>query len=729
MKLLTQGGWLAAAALLCFPVAAATPAKTVAKTTAKASAKQAVSQAAPTIAKSELDARLAKDNEGRKVELAPDIDDLAYLRRVSVDLVGRIPSEEEIQQYLKSPAATRRAEAVERLLADPRLADRWTVFFGDMLRVRSYADGGAQLTAFIHKAIEDGMPYDAMCRQLIAANGKAGSTPEVGFVLGDNADPMALTGVVSQVFMGIRIACAQCHDHPFDVWKREQFYGLAAYFGKTQRVESQLTRAVYTTEMDQNTILWPPEDKANGAERKPVKPTFPFEMVSADQPAEYIARLEELRDRQQKKATKKSEGPSLDDLLAEADEKAQKQAGGETPDAFDVAAEAKQEAKNLNVKEDLYRASELRRELAGFITSPRNRFFSRAFVNRVWAEVVGRGFVEPIDDFSEQNAPSHPQALDYLADEFVAGGFDLRGLLRLIVSSQAYQRGRLTGLDEPARMEAESAFASLPMRRMLSESIFDSIVQAGHLFEAKYPAGANMRTVRNLVRIPLEDAKGKLAGIKSIKDGDDKKMEAMPAKGVVVASGYDLESSIEVDFNAVLAMQNEALSVDKMSVMSNEELEAMQMTDEAAMRQRYVERWVETQVDDNPVFAAAMRMASPADPSHFLRVFGQPSREILGEHRDESASMRQALMMLNGRLTNEASRVGDFEPMAALIEGKKADQAKAVRLAYREILTREPSTEELDEARQMLASAESPRDGMADLRWVLFNCHEFRYLP
>ena len=684
--------------------------------------------AEPSPSATELDRLLAADNAGRTVALAAPVDDLAFLRRVTVDLVGRIPTEDEIKEFRKLPAGERRELTIDRLLQDERLADRWTVFFGDMLRIRSYASGGAQLTAFVHKAVEEGMPYDAMCRQLLIANGKAGSTPEVGFILGDDADPMALAGITSQVFLGIRIACAQCHDHPFDVWKREEFYGLAAYFGKTQRVESQLTKAIYTTEIDQSVVLWPPEDKAEGKERKPMTPAFPFLLASAEQPAKYIVRLEELRAAQARKDQKVDEGPSVDDLLADAGEKAQQRTSDLKPDDFDVASEAKREGAALKVHEDLYRASVLRRELAGYITSPRNRFFSRAFVNRLWAELVGRGFVEPIDDFSQDNAPSHPQTLDYLADEFVAGGFDFRNLLRLIANSEAYQRGRLSDLDEPARLEAEAAFASAPMRRMLAESVFDSIIQAGHLYDVKYPSGANIKTVRNLVRIPIEDATTDLAEIGK-KGKKDSQMAAMKASMAAQAGGYDLESAIEVDFDAVLAEASEQVAVEKMSIVSNEELEAMQMSDQAMYRQRYVERWIETSVDDNPKFSSAMRMAAPADPSHFLRVFGQPSRETLGEHRDDSSSMRQSLMMLNGRLTHEASRVGELEPIYPLVAGKKADLNQAVRLAYREILTREPAKAEIAESLAIIADAENPREGMADLRWVLFNCHEFRYLP
>ena len=196
---------------------------------------------------------------------------------------------------------------------------------------------------------------------------------------------------------------------------------------------------------------------------------------------------------------------------------------------------------------------------------------------------------------------------------------------------------------------------------------------------------------------------------------------------VALGGGYDLEQSIELNFDELLKMKDD-VSLDKMSVMSNEELEAMQMTPRQGRSMRYVERFVDQKIDDNPVFSSAMRMASPADPSHFLRIFGQPTRTDLGEHRDDSASMRQALMMLNGKLTHEAARVGDFEPMYALIVGPKADVTKAIQLAYREILTREPTAEEIVDAKSVLADAENPREGMADLRWVLLNCHEFRFL-
>ena len=121
-------------------------------------------------------------------------------------------------------------------------------------------------------------------------------------------------------------------------------------------------------------------------------------------------------------------------------------------------------------------------------------------------------------------------------------------------------------------------------------------------------------------------------------------------------------------------------------------------------------------------------MASPAAPEHFLRVFGQTDREVLGETRDHAPNMRQALMMLNGQLIHEASRVGELEPMFTTLVEKK-DLDNAVRLAYREILTREPSADEIKEAKSIIAAQKDVQDGMADFRWILLNCNEFRFLP
>ncbi len=688
----------------------------------------------------DLDKVLALENKERGVTLdpMPVIDDLTFLRRIYCDLVSRIPATDEIAVFEADKSPNKRAELVDRLIADDRFVDRWTVFYSDMFRLRAQADGGSAAIAWVHQAVADAMPHDEMARRLITTNGKAGAAPEVAFVLGENADPMILAGVTSQVFMGVRIQCAQCHDHPFDVWTQENFYGFAAYFGKTQRIENQFTRTIYAKENENSIVLWPPEGKAKPSERKPAKPVFPFDMASTDEKPEYIARLNALRAKQKAEkdallAKANSKDADVDDLLAGASENEAKAKGKRQDD--DVTRDAKRDAKNLNIKAGLYTTSEWRNELASLVTSPRNRWFAKNLVNRVWADLVGRGIVDPIDDFSDNNPPSHPKMLDYLADEFVASGYDLRSLVRMIVNTQVYQRGHIYGAEEQQVTEMEKSFLATPMRRMLSETLYDSIITAGHIFDVKHTPGKNMKTTWKLSQIAKPNSGRQGLALTAMKFQQKMEMNAaMAAKDDEAAPGVDLEKGIEIDFGKVLAKakaDDQKVEVEEMRVMSKEEIEAERMRAQMQQQRRgvdYIDRYVKATFDDNPKFGSSLRMASPADPEHFLRVFGQTDRQILGETRDHAPNMRQALMMLNGRLPHEASRVGEFEPIYALITEQK-DLDGAVKLAYREILTREPSADEIKEAKSIIGAHKDPLDGMADFRWILLNCNEFRFLP
>ena len=691
--------------------------------------------ASPVLAET-LDERLVSENKKAGVKASPVsiIDDLAFIRRASVDLIGRIPSVEEQAEYHGWPAESRRQQLIDKLIASDRFADRWTAFFGDMLRMRGSAQGGPALTAFVHNAIKNDMPYDELARRLISTNGKANKTPEIGYVLGDNADPFALAAVTSQVFMGVRIGCAECHDHPFDVWTQEDFYGVAAYFGKTRRVESRLTRVVYTTETDTSVVLWPPEGTGDAAERKTVTPTFPFEMLDSKATPSFIDRLESLLAARMKKqqAVSQDDGPSIDDLLADTADKASKRARGLSGSGLGLPGAAKDSLRKIDIQGAIYRKSDLRAQLAELVTSPRNTYFAEAFVNRVWKELIGRGFVEPVDDFRGDNLPSHPETLRYIAQEFVANGHDIRHLVRMIMMSDTYQRNHAPLASSLAeRVELENNFLATGIRRMLAESLYDSVVTAGHLFEHKYPDGANPRVVQDRVRVMVsagevepEPAKGNLVALVS-GDATGKAMTQQAAAG----SGYALEDAIELDFDSLLTSDDE-VNIEQMQVMSKEEIEAQRMAEERVNRRagaKYEYRMVERRFDDNPKFNSSLRMASPAPAGHFLRVFGQTSRAELGEARNRLPSMRQSLMMLNGRLTNEAARVGPMEPIHKLVTGSKADLNKAVELAYLEILTRKPSEDEVKEGIAMIG--DDPLQGMHDLRWVLLNCNEFRFLP
>ncbi|NNE90883.1 MAG: DUF1549 domain-containing protein [Verrucomicrobiales bacterium] len=676
-----------------------------------------------------IDELIKHENQNRKVEKADKIDDLAFLRRATVDLIGRIPRVQEVNEYLTWSPAERREKLVDKLLQDPRFTDRWTVFLADTLRVRSNATGGRELLAWVHTSVDQNEPWDRMAQELISASGRTTQNPAVGFLLNDNTDPMSMAAGVSQIFLGVRMSCAQCHDHPFDDWQQTDFYEMASFFGKTIQRQNQFARTTYTTEQEQNRVMWPPE-RENPPSREEVEPNFPFELAKFDKTPQYIARFEKLRAAEVEKLAKKDEGVDLDSLI-------DLDGGAKKKDDFDVLAEAKMASKDLKVHQDLYKPSELRSELAQKVTDPRNPYFARAFANRVWAELNGRGFVMPLDNFTEYQANSHPQTLEYISREFIASGYDMRELVRMIMLTDTYRRGHLPGDPGATTLEkAEIAFTASPVRRMLSEALFDSTVIAGHLESKKWRDGENVRVVSRQIRIPL----GRQELTPNPEEGGAEMAMMQPGGNAAMASagaGYSLEDSIEIDFKKVLAdsaAQEEDL--ESMKAMEDAKIEAEKRrreAEEAARRrqgpQRYQLKTVEEKLDDNPSFNSTMRMASPAPADHFLRVFGQPSREGLGEFRDHSPSLRQQLMMLNGKATHEAARVGTLEPLFAMLSVENPDLEKAIKQVYLETLTREPDAEEMADAKAILTESETPLAGMSDLRWALLNCHEFRFLP
>ena len=682
---------------------------------------------------SRVDQLLSADNakaEGGPTQAAQPIDDFSFLRKTSIDLIGRIPTYEEIGQYQKWPASQRRTKLVDKLMVDPRFADRWTVYFADMLRIRSAATGGNALLAYLHKAVEENRPWDDLAREMISANGSTGKTPAVGFILGESAEPMALAAATSQMFLGVRMFCAQCHNHPFDVWKQKQFYELATFYGKTRVVENEFARRTYTTEANDTSVLWPPERRKPKA-RAAVMPKFPFELNEYKVKPDFISRLEAKRAGLELVELRGSKVKNLDALLENADPN--KVFDKDRGFARTVKNEVKAQGRALDVKGDLYRQSEQRAKLSQLVTSPYNPYFARNMVNRLWGELMGHGFYEPYDDF--QDIVSHPQTIKHLSHEFIASGYDIKKLIRTIVETDAYALGHLDATVPNSEIaKAQRAFTGASSRRMVGEVMYDSVVIAGHLTEYKWPAGANVRTYTERVRVVLPPEKGDGQPAPPLPvAGTEPKMAPSMLKAKAGQS-YNLEETIALDFDALLKGEM-AKDLEMMKKMSDAELERKNKMAEMAeqrrqdIRVRYKYETVERKADDNPRFGSTMRMATPAPPAHFLRVFGQTPREELGEFRDHTPSMRQQLMMLNGKITHEASRVGMLEPMHRHLGRDKQNIAAAIKLAYMEILTRQPDAEEIEFAKGIVGTGKQALEGMADLRWTLLNSNDFRYLP
>lgn len=677
--------------------------------------------AAAPVAGGRIDELLAASAKDSNLAPAPAIDDTAYLRRVTIDLVGRIPTVTEHRHYFSEPADVRRAQLVRRLVASDRFADRWAVWLGDMIRVRSDAAGGPELDRFLRQSMRDRMPYDEIVRRLLTAVGTPGHDGAIGYFAAEDAEPLEMAGVIAQTLLGIRLKCARCHDHPFDHWSQRDYYGLAAFLGETRSLSRSPKRPVRLVESAGQRVQWPPRDGPNaGGAPAPVEPNWPLPVAAADEPT-LAAAIERGRS---------TKGPTADQAIEELLVDAIADASSPAGLAIEAAV--------LPTGGDS--AGSLRRTLADRVTNPRNRSFPRNLVNRLWATLIGRGLVEPVDDFRDDNPPRHPDLLDHLADELVASGHDVRHVVTLIVASAAYARGHATDEDPQRRRQLEDACLATPLRPLPAEALHDSIVVAGHVHKVKHPPGVNLKTeeTRVLVRRehPAEADDGEEGGGAGDAGAAAALAEAVLGERLAVADADDdpamgdLAEAIR-DADPLAGMRAMSLEDSRRQRMADATMrggaarEPLPPSAEEVARLYRIET-VTSQVDHNPHFPWAIEMPLPAPPQHFLRLLGQSPRLDV-DASEPRPDMRQALVLINGPLVHEAARVGPLEPLGrAIAVGGRQD---LVGMLYMETLSREPTAEERAGAAEVVASAASVADGIADLRWAIFNCREFRFVP
>ena len=340
--------------------------------------------------------------------LTPLTDDLTFLRRVTLDTIGVVPSLEEIAAFQQNPD---RKAAIDRLLADPRWADNWMGYWQDVLAenpniLNPTLNNTGPFRWWLYESLQDNKPMDFFVTELLRMRGSERLGGPAGFGIASQNDvPMAAKGtIVSTAFLGVEMKCARCHDSPTGKSLQQDLFELAAMLG-TKEIEVPKTSSV-------------PMDKIHAGGRKPliqvtlqpgtkVQPKWPF--------AEFC----------DENAAKLAENPK---------------------DSRDV--------------------------LAAMITAPQNERFAQVIANRVWARFMGRGIVEPVDDW-EKGKPTHPELIKWLGREFVRGGYDVKQLARIILNSQAYQRATDDTLKQTSPL-----FTSPAPRRLQAEQIVDSLFAA-----------------------------------------------------------------------------------------------------------------------------------------------------------------------------------------------------------------------------------------------------------
>lgn len=336
------------------------------------------SKAVPSKSKSKpdyLDKMIQEAWEASSVKSSRVAADAEFLRRIYLDMLGRIPNVQEATSFLGAKDPNKRVKLVEYLLNHPDYAKNfatiWTVTLIGRGNQGRMVDRGA-LTGWLRQQFSANRSWKDIAFDLIDAKGSNKENGAANFVLSHlEFDKAPLTSISTRVFLGLQIQCTQCHDHPSNDWKQTHFWGINAFLKGIRSRDVNKPNATGADVYDHTEVFDEPTDSFASFDRR----------------------------------------------------------NGLVGIAFPTFLDGRKISQGTDV--------DRRAELAKFITQD-NADFDRAFVNRMWAHFFGRGFVHPVDDFGAHNPPSNPELLDKLAADFKASGYDIKALIRWIATSQAY---------------------------------------------------------------------------------------------------------------------------------------------------------------------------------------------------------------------------------------------------------------------------------------------------
>ncbi|HEY1066460.1 MAG TPA: DUF1549 domain-containing protein, partial [Pirellulales bacterium] len=332
-----------------------------------------------------VDARLAEHWAEVGVVPAPECDDLAFVRRVTLDLAGRLPTVSEAQKFAADPSSDKRGRLIRELAGSHEFVLAWGYVLDDM--IQGETAGNNEFIAYLRTSLKTGKGWDAMFREIMLGPWDGEQTKGSDRFLERRLNDVdELTRDTASVFFGVEVTCAKCHDHPLvPDWKQSHYYGMQSFFSRTYQFRAG--------------------NKSEIAERSSGRVSF-ADVDGKNHEAELMFLTGEL-----------------------------------VPEPAEIAdPRAKDREDNAKAEGKWIRPAFSRREALVETALREQRFFSRAIVNKFWSYLHGRGVVDPIDQMHSGNDPSVPGVIDVLAEDLVAHNYDLARLAAAICATSTYQR-------------------------------------------------------------------------------------------------------------------------------------------------------------------------------------------------------------------------------------------------------------------------------------------------
>ncbi|MEE2808157.1 MAG: DUF1549 domain-containing protein, partial [Verrucomicrobiota bacterium] len=398
-----------------------------------------------------VDSLLSAYHKNNKVDLNPRIDDSVFVRRVYLNIVGRIPTASETTRFINSKEKDKRSKLINDLISSEGYVSHQFNWWADILRVSTRMQGqspvnGIAYANWIKQSIRENKSYRNFVSDLITAEGMIDENGAVGFYLRDRGMELDHLATTAQVFLGTQLVCAQCHDHPFDDWTQMDYYQLAAF--------STPVRSVRRTESMDKAIQIAQNDfkKIRGNKGK-------VNVVRKNKTRELQRAFQGLTDNFRNSIVRETKTPlKLPDDYQYDDAKPNEVIFPATPFGKSI------EVKNGHSRVEAY---------ADWMTSPENPRFTKTIVNRMWKKVFGVGLYEPVDKIDDSTKPADAQLMTYLEELMVDLEYDMRKFNTVLYNTDAFSR-------ESQSFELNSGenfyFQGPRFQRMSAEQIWDSVV-------------------------------------------------------------------------------------------------------------------------------------------------------------------------------------------------------------------------------------------------------------
>lgn len=683
-----------------------------------------------------IDEILAKEWEKHDLKPNEKASDEVFLRRIYVDVAGRIPTIEEAKAFLSSTDKDKRTKLIDQLLASDGYVANFFNYFADILRLQTDTKGaltGYAYADWLKAALKKNQPWDGMVRELLTTDGSSWDSGAIGFYMRDQGMQLDHLAATVQVFLGTQIVCAQCHNHPFDKWTQMDYYHMAAF---TYGMDSKKGYSLNIGKMAKT--------GKNSSDAQALRK----DMRSVQESIKEVGKV--LR---YTTISETDRLPKLPHDYKYTDAKAGEEVKPQT--MFGHGADQKDGESRIDA-------------FARWMTAPENPRFTLVIANRLWKRAMGMGIIEPVDEMTDSTAPSNGELMSYLEKLMAEKKYDMKAYLRVIFNSDVYQRMPST---KDVALGDSYHFTGPLMRRMSAEQVWDSVATLikGNIddkaAEPNYAAEKKLDALGKLYdtlsskdpRQLIEDIKAKggaespekLAKIKELTDKSaelrraGKKDEAQKLQKEVAS----LRNSGKKDaFAAVLGdegarefqrdyreggtkSKSGGKGKDGLVRASLSREEIQKIVSQAGGDKQKARELIDAAQKRNKIGSSmingatrASDLPSPSPRGHMLRTFGQSDRDTI-ENASREAAVPQALALLNGPVAD--ALVNDNSAFSRAVAQEETGDAR-VNAIFLGLLSRYPTADE----KKIIASVAGERgdNAKADVVHALLNTGEFLFV-